>query len=325
MSRPRLSVALCTYNGAAYLGEQLESIACQSRAPDELIVCDDASQDGTVAVVEAFAREVRWPVRLFVNDENVGTTRNFERAIARCAGDVIALADQDDVWRPTKLERLERGLAANLRVGAAFSDADVVDEGLQPLGYRLWEAVRFTAAERAHVDAGRAVDVLLRHNVVTGATLAFAAPHRDLILPIPAFAWHDEWSALLIAAVAPLIAIDEPLLAYRQHVANQIGARPRRERRMARTPASRRTFGRRIALYTLARERLSGLARRPAAEVFAHLDGAIAHLAARQAALGCASRWRRLPIVVGEVVRRRYARYSSGVRSLRTDLLRPVR
>jgi glycosyltransferase involved in cell wall biosynthesis len=325
VSRLRLSVALCTYNGEAYLGEQLESLLRQSRAPDELIVCDDASQDGSAAVVEAFARRVRWPVRLFVNDANVGATRNFERAIARCSGDVIALADQDDAWRPTKLERLERALAASPVMGAAFSDADVVDERLRPLGYRLWEAVRFTAVERGRVDAGRAVDVLLRHNVVTGATLAFAAAHRDLILPIPALAVHDEWTALLIAAVAPLIAIDEPLLAYRQHGGNQIGARRRGERRKPRAPASRRTFGRRIALYTLARERLSGLARRPASDVFAHLDGAIAHLQARQAALGCASRWRRLPIVVREVVRRRYARYSFGARSLRSDLLRPVR
>jgi glycosyltransferase involved in cell wall biosynthesis len=325
VGRLALSVALCTYNGAAYLGEQLDSLARQSRPPDELIVCDDASEDGSTAVVEAFARRAPWPVRLSVNDENLGATRNFEHAIARCTGDIIALADQDDVWRPTKLERLERALAADPAAGAAFSDADVVDEQLRPLGYRLWKSVRFTAAERPHVDAGRALEVLLRHNVVTGATLAFAAAHRDLILPIPALAVHDEWIALMIAAVARLIAIDESLVAYRQHGANQIGARRRAERRTPRAPATRRTFSRRLALYTLARQRLSRLPRRASAEILAHLDGAIAHLEAREAALRCASRWRRLPIVVGEAVRRRYARYSSGARSLRSDLLRPVR
>ena len=92
------SVAMCTYNGARFLGAQLASVAAQARAPDELVVCDDRSTDETARVVEEFAAAAPFRVRLHVNERNLGTTRNFERAVSLCEGDLIALSDQDDVW-----------------------------------------------------------------------------------------------------------------------------------------------------------------------------------------------------------------------------------
>ena len=79
----RFSVAMCTYNGARFVGGQLESIAAQTRPPDELVVCDDRSSDETVSAVERFAREATFPVRLSVNERNLGSTKNFERAISQ--------------------------------------------------------------------------------------------------------------------------------------------------------------------------------------------------------------------------------------------------
>jgi len=109
--RATVSVALCTYNGAAYLGEQLDSIVAQSRPPDELVVCDDGSTDGTVGLLQAFVPEAPFPVRLYRNERNRGFAKNFERAISLCTGDFIALSDQDDVWKPEKLARLATALA----------------------------------------------------------------------------------------------------------------------------------------------------------------------------------------------------------------------
>src|ERR687885_1327551 len=99
----KVSVAMCTYNGAAFLREQLQSLAAQARTPDELVVCDDASADATVRVVREFAAAAPFPVRLTVNERNLGSTKNFERAISLCAGDLVALSDQDDLWLPAKL------------------------------------------------------------------------------------------------------------------------------------------------------------------------------------------------------------------------------
>src|SRR4051794_28588047 len=98
---------MCTYNGSTYLHEQLASIAQQSRLPDELVLCDDASTDATVSILAEFAQRASFPVNILVNEHNVGSTRSFERAISQCSGQGIALADQDDVWHREKLARLE--------------------------------------------------------------------------------------------------------------------------------------------------------------------------------------------------------------------------
>jgi len=98
-----LSIALATYNGERYIGEQLDSILRQTRLPDELVVFDDASVDATQAIVLDFARHAPFPVRFQVNSVRLGSTRNFEMAIRACGGDIIFLCDQDDVWYPDKI------------------------------------------------------------------------------------------------------------------------------------------------------------------------------------------------------------------------------
>src|ERR1700751_1590888 len=94
----RVSIALAVYNGERFIAEQLESLANQTRLPDELIVSDDASTDQTVELIREFAARASFPVRLLLNDENVGCTRNFDRALRECNGDIIFLCDHDDVW-----------------------------------------------------------------------------------------------------------------------------------------------------------------------------------------------------------------------------------
>src|SRR5262245_36412717 len=126
MSRA-FSVALCTHNGAAYIADQLASLAAQSRRPDELVVRDDASEDDTPAIVQAFAARAPFPVRFERHASRLGSTRNFDGAIAACTGDLIALCDQDDVWRADKLSAIERRFGGQPGVGMVFSDADLVD------------------------------------------------------------------------------------------------------------------------------------------------------------------------------------------------------
>jgi hypothetical protein len=220
----KISIALCTYNGEQFLREQLESFTYQRRLPDELIVCDDRSTDGTVSIVERFASQAPFPVVLVVNDENLGSTRNFEKAISICTGDIIFLSDQDDIWFPEKIERIESAFADE-GVGLVFSDAEVVDEDLQPLDPKL-SNLTFHATSREDLRTGRAFESLLKQNFVTGATAAFRSSLRHVITPTPVGVpnlIHDAWIALSIAIHARVVFIDEPLIKYRQHATQQIG------------------------------------------------------------------------------------------------------
>src|SRR5262245_17891451 len=214
MAETHFSVALCTCNGAAYLPDQLASIAAQTRVPDELVVRDDASDDDTAAVVQAFAARVAFPVRFERNAVRLGSVRNFDGAIAACTGDLIALCDQDDVWRPDKLKAIERRFHESPDVGLVFSDAELVDAALQPIGARLWERVGFDSRRQRFWRTRGALTTLVPGRIVTGATLAFRSTFRALVLPTPegiAPMIHDGWIALAIAAVADVDLIAEPL------------------------------------------------------------------------------------------------------------------
>jgi glycosyltransferase involved in cell wall biosynthesis len=226
----RISVAMCTYNGADFLPAQLESIAAQSRKPDQIVVCDDGSTDETRALLETFAAASAVPVSLQFNQKNLGSVKNFEKAIGLCNGDVIALSDQDDVWRRDKLELIEKAFNKS-STGVFFSDAELVDETLKPLNRRMWTEIGFDDQKKKLLRNGRALEVLVTGWTVTGATMAFRSKFANICLPVPEgiAMIHDGWIALTIGAVADVVAIDEPLIQYRQHERQQIGAPARVE------------------------------------------------------------------------------------------------
>ena len=316
-----LSIALATYNGERYLEEQLESIVHQTRLPDELVIFDDASTDSTASIAGEFAQRAPFPVRFQINPERLGSTRNFEAAIRACSGDIIFLCDQDDVWYPEKMARMEERFISDPEAGAVFTDADVVDQDLQPCGPRLWQAVRFKQKDQARFAARDALGVLLKRPVVTGATMAFRSSYRDLILPMPEIWVHDAWISLLIGAVSHLDGLPIPLIAYRQHSANQIGA-PRRGHRGKRGRCFAVMYGPALRCFEALRERLLKFndcfpqARRHANR----LDAKLVFLRARSGLPP--KRWRRLPGALRELMALRYHHYAGGVGSFFADLWR---
>ncbi|HEX5875452.1 MAG TPA: glycosyltransferase family 2 protein, partial [Pyrinomonadaceae bacterium] len=203
MPSVKLSVAMCTYNGAEFLPAQLESILAQSRPADEIVICDDGSTDQTQALLNQFA-SASSVAKIHLNNKNLGTIKNFEQAIGMCTGDVIVLSDQDDVWRHDKLQMMDEAFHTYPDAGLVFSDAEIVDENLKPLNRRMWNDVGFDAHKRKLVATGRALDVLITGWTVTGATMAFRSNLTNLALPIPTeiAMIHDGWIALTIAAVA---------------------------------------------------------------------------------------------------------------------------
>jgi glycosyltransferase involved in cell wall biosynthesis len=221
----KISVAMCTYNGAAFLPAQLESILAQSRKPDQIVVCDDGSTDETRAILQKFEKQSPEQVLLHFNKKNLGSVKNFEQAIGLCNGDIIALSDQDDVWRPDKLQMIQEAFSKS-STGLVFSDAELVDENLESLNRRMWNEIGFDATKRKLLQNGRALEVLITGWTVTGATMAFRSRFANICLPVPdgIAMIHDGWIALAIAAVADIVALDEPLVQYRQHAGQQIGA-----------------------------------------------------------------------------------------------------
>lgn len=324
MNEKPLSVAMCTYNGARYLPEQLASLAAQTRLPDELVICDDRSTDESVEIVRNFARHAPFTVRLEINEENLGSTKNFEKAIRLCEGEIIALADQDDVWHAQKLSREASVLESDEHIGAVFSDAELIDQNSQLLAKTLWDSFLFNAREQKKFNRGNGLKVLLKHPFVTGATMVFRSKFRDLALPIPSKQIHDHWIALLIASVSQLAAIKTPLVQYRKHPSQQIG--PRNTDSLWQTIDSSRRVSRSYYLGEAQRfseicERLSD--RRSTFRLHSYALPLICQKISHRKARGSypSSKLLRLPCLIREIATFRYWRYSNGLGSVAKDLL----
>ncbi|WP_066055788.1 glycosyltransferase family 2 protein [Robertmurraya korlensis] len=220
----KVSIAMCTYNGEKFISEQLDSIMNQTRLPDELIVCDDRSTDRTIEIINTFKTNAPFPVKIIINEVQLGSTKNFEKAIQHCSGDVIFLADQDDVWDFHKISIMESRFV-DPKVGMVFTNAEMVDQDLQPLGYSLWESIPFTETEQERL-VSNPLDVMIRKNVVTGAAMAFRSSLTDVVFPFTNIWVHDAWIAILISCLrnTKVEIIDKPLIKYRQHANNQLGA-----------------------------------------------------------------------------------------------------
>lgn len=326
----RISVAMATFNGARFVEQQIASIAAQSRLPDELVVCDDRSSDDTIARVSALA--LPFPVRLSVNPQRLGSTANFERAICLCSGDVIALSDQDDIWAPDKLALLGAAFAADPALGLAFSDARLVrkagnpGDGLVPVGRGLWHAIGFDARRQRRLRRGNAAQTLFERSIVTGATMAFRSIYRPLVVPFPTahgMYIHDRWIATLIAAVARIQAIPRPLIDYRQHDAQQIGAPDPAARAMPALGERRRgneaaLIAEVAALRALEQRLAEGRAFRPDPSFMEVLHARVRHFNTRLALPAPVPA--RLAAVGREVASGRYARHSLGLLSALKDV-----
>lgn len=218
-----ISVALCTYNGSAYLREQLDSIAAQTLLPRELVVCDDCSEDDTVTIIQTFATTAAFPVHLHVQPSNRGWQFNRQECYRHCTGDLIAVCDQDDRWKPHKLATLAGALLQSPEALLAFCDCDVVDRQLNPLGYTSWELNGFSVDRQRRVNEGHALATLLPHSPISDACLMFRSKLLQTALPLPTEWAPDAWIVLTAASIAKVIAVAEPLQLYRQHGSNQLG------------------------------------------------------------------------------------------------------
>ena len=324
----RISVALCTHNGARYVTEQVESILAQTLLPDEIVLSDDASTDDTVARVRrALAAHPDVELRVFENDPALRVTKNFEQAVVACTGDLIALSDQDDTWAPDRLERIAEVFAARPDVLLVHSDARLVDGDGAPLGETLFGSLEITDAELTAVDEGRSFSALMRRNLVTGATTVFRRSLVESAAPFPTSWVHDEWLAVMAASLGRTAVLREQLIDYRQHGANQIGAarlsvlEKARKLGISREDRNRGLVARAADLSERL-ERLGAHGRLRSRDVIDTAHAKLAHERARYALP--ANRLARVPSVLRTLARGGYARYSRGVLDAVRDLVQPA-
>jgi glycosyltransferase involved in cell wall biosynthesis len=179
----KTSIAMATFNGAKYLQEQLDSFLAQTRLPDELIVCDDGSDDDTLAILRAFQKTAPFHVEISENQTILGCTKNFEKAASLCTGDLIFFSDQDDVWFKNKLEVMIQFMENHPQVMVAVNDAEIVDEKLLP-----------------------------------GCCMVFRSKMKGLFLPVPDYALpYDTWLNRLALRLDCREFVNEPLQYYRRH------------------------------------------------------------------------------------------------------------
>lgn len=226
---PRISVAMCTRNGASFVGEQLRSIFEGQLLPDEIIISDDASDDDTLQIIESSLSNapagVKW--RVIRNKWPYGVTKNFEQAVHACSGELIALSDQDDVWLPQRLSDVISVFTARPQLLLLHSDAILVDANRRALGRLLSQSHRISDEERVEIASGREFSVLIRRRIVTGATVVFRRRLLDIATPFPTDWVHDEWLGIIAAGLGGADYLPQALIEYRQHGMNQVGVRKR--------------------------------------------------------------------------------------------------
>ena len=257
------------------------------------------------------------------NHSNLGYVRNFETALQRAGTDLIFACDQDDVWNPEKLAVMHERFAADPDLLLLHSDARLVDANLNDLGCSLFEALELGPDELQRVHDGYGFDVLLRRCIVTGATAAF---RRALLADAVPFGdgWiHDEWLAIVAAAIGKIDVVERKLIDYRQHGANQLGMRRRtldvkvKEIALSRSQLLRNDARRMGSLL----QRLRQLPVAVEKHLPARVQDKLEHTRIRLH-ITDVSRIKRISPILKETASGRYRRYGAGIRSVLRDLLR---
>lgn len=221
-----IDVLMSTFNGARFLGEQIDSILSQDHADFHLLVRDDGSNDDTLRILKDHSTRDKRIVLIEDDLGNLNVAASFFELTERSESEFLMLADQDDVWLPNKIAITFAGIKELIEKHggenplAVFTDLKVVDEKLNIISESFWDY------QRLDPDIAKDWRSLLAQNVVTGCTLMFNRPAKEIILPfkLPAM-MHDHWIAARIAKFGHLDYIPEPTVLYRQHGRNLEGAR----------------------------------------------------------------------------------------------------
>jgi len=197
-----VSVCMATYNGEKYLAEQLESILSQLSEDDEVIISDDGSSDKTIEIIKSF-NDSR--IKIFENQKFKSPIFNFENALKYAKGEIIVLADQDDIWKRDKIKTIKKYMQD---YDLVISDADIIDEK----GNILRES--FYALN----DSRNGFVKNILQNSYLGCTMAFNRKVLEKSLPFPKdIPMHDWWIGLIGELFGEVCFLKDKLIYYRRH------------------------------------------------------------------------------------------------------------
>jgi glycosyltransferase involved in cell wall biosynthesis len=210
MNSKPISIAMATFNGSKYIEEQLYSILNQTIKPSEIIICDDNSTDGTFEILQKFA-ELDSTIKIFANNPGLGVTMNFNKALCLCTKEYTAMADQDDIWEPDKLEKQLRDIADFSNVPAlSVHDLTTINSDGLVIEPSRWRCLGDNPEVPKHS--------LLFANKYNGCTMMFNNALKKLAVPFPpSVTIHDHWFVLNAFYLGKIITNQTQLIRYRRH------------------------------------------------------------------------------------------------------------
>ncbi|MDB4903547.1 MAG: hypothetical protein JWQ63_2828 [Mucilaginibacter sp.] len=217
MSHKNISVVLTTYNGSNYIKKQIESILNQTVFPDEIIICDDNSNDDTVSQLNTYTN-TNPRIKIFVNDKQLGAVENFKQA-AKLArhGNWLSFSDQDDIWIPQKLNKLSDEMQLiddGITPALVYSDLAVIDKNDNVISTSFWDKQKIRPNKIN-------LATLLYGNVVTGCTMLINYQMAQELFCMENNNYlHDEWLSLIAYSFGKVKFLNERLVLYRQHENN---------------------------------------------------------------------------------------------------------
>jgi len=235
-----IQILLATYNGEKYIREQLESLLSQDFKDWEVLIHDDGSQDCTVDIVKRYCE--KYPNKFFLLEDQVrfGNSRdNFSYLLEKSSSEYVMFCDQDDVWLPHKVAKtysamlsLESKLSTSIPC-VVHSDLEIVDHDLCQISPSMFRY------QGLYTDTPNLLESLAK-NSVTGCTMMLNSSARKVSLPISTKAvMHDWWiAAKVIKHGGSIQWINEPLIKYRQHSSNAVGAKRNSVLQLARRAAT---------------------------------------------------------------------------------------
>jgi glycosyltransferase involved in cell wall biosynthesis len=217
-----ISIAMATYNGAAFVKDQLASLAVQTHPPSELVITDDCSTDSTLEIARDFARKAPFTVHIHQNPVRLGYRANFMQAIRLCSSELIAFCDQDDVWRPHKLAMVAPCFE-DPDVILVHHNADMIDAQGSSIGLLRWEAPQPDVAEPLSLEPWFVVPGFTQVFRRAIAHISEAWPASvDFYVDFHPMA-HDQWSMFLCSILGRIVYLDGRLVQYRIHTSNTEG------------------------------------------------------------------------------------------------------
>ena len=220
----QISVALCTYNGEKFIHQQIDSILKQSLKVDEIVVCDDGSNDKTIEILNDYSKKNPDLFKIHQNEKNLRSVKNFEKAIQLCIGDVIFLSDQDDIWVKEKVADYIDYFNKNPKIEVLVSNGFCINENSEVQEkYSIWDAPEFLRQQNIHFNYYNLITYTA--NIATGASMAFKKEILKEILPFPIIKdfHHDEWIAIISSQKNTFELLNEKYFYYRIRQYQQVG------------------------------------------------------------------------------------------------------